>query len=88
MSGNAYHSGGATLLAVETDGETLINVEANASTHVLDTSDGTTGTDNGPTTSRHDSNHVAVLIATSNGDGETPVIVYADSSGNLQIDSM
>ena len=88
MSNAAFHAGGATLLAVETDGQTLINIEANASTHVLDVSDGTTGTDNGPTTSRHDASHVPVLVATSNVDGETPVIVYADSSGNLLIDSV
>ena len=88
MSNAAFHAGGATLLAVETDGQTLINIEVNASTHVLDVSDGTTGTDNGPTTSRHDASHVPVLIATSRTDFKTPVVIYADASGNLLIDSV
>lgn len=74
-------------MAVETDGATLINVEADPSTHALSTSNGTSGSDNGPTTSLHDSNHVPILMAVSNVDGKTPVAIYADSSGDLLVKS-
>lgn len=86
---DAYHDGSGvhTLIAVETDGVTLVNVKANPSTHALDVSDGTTGVDNGPSNSRHDGSHVPVLIATSSSDGKTPVVVYSDSGGSLLVDS-
>ena len=86
---NTYHDGNhtPTLLAVQNDGSTLINVQATASSHTLNVSDGTTGSDNGPTTSRHDANHVPTLLAVSSSDGKTPVVVYADSSGNLLVKS-
>jgi hypothetical protein len=99
MSNNSYHDGNNvhTLIVVETDGQTLINIEGNPNTHVLDVSDGNTGSDNGPYVSRHDSNNVPVLIAVSsvnatvNGkvykQGITPVVVYGDSNGNLLVDS-
>ncbi len=73
---------------LNTDGLTPVPVEANASTHALKVSDGTTGSDNGPTNAKRDGNQVTSLVATSSVDGVTPVIVYADSSGNLLIDSM
>lgn len=97
---NARHDGNGvhTLIAVETDGKTLVNIEATPSTHELHVSDGTTGSDNGPYTSRHDDSHVPVLLAVSsktmivNGvsyvQGVTPVVVYGDSSGNLLVDSV
>lgn len=86
---NAYHASGVpTLIAVESDGSTLINIEADPNTHVLSVSAGITGTDNGPSYARHDNSHVPVLVATSNADGKTPVVVYADSSGNLLVDGV
>lgn len=97
---DSYHDGNGmhTLICVETDGVTLVNIEADPSSHVLNTSNGTTGTDNGPYTSRHDNSHVPVLLAVSsrtatvNGvnfiQGVTPVVVYGDSSGNLLVDSV
>ena len=86
---NAYHTGNhtPTLICVENDGQTLVNIEANLSTHALATSAGSTGTNNGPTISRHDESHVSTLLAVSNVDGKTPVVVYGDSSGNLLIES-
>lgn len=74
----------STLLAVESDGKTLVNVQAVGNS--LSVSDGTTGTDNGPSESLHDHNHISILMATSSTDGETPVAVYADSSGALLVD--
>jgi hypothetical protein len=85
---NTYHDGNhtATLLAVEADGVTLVNIQADPTTHGLDISNGTSGTDNGPTTSFHDGNHTAILMATSSTDGKTPVAVYGNSSMQLLVD--
>lgn len=75
-------------MAVETDGATLIAIQADPSTHRLSVSDGITGSDKGPSVSLHDGNHVYTLLATSSGDGKTPVVVYGNSSGQLLIDSV
>lgn len=97
---NSFHDGNRvhTLIAVETDGQTLVNIEADPVTHKLQISDGTTGSDNGPYNSRHDDSHVPVILAVSNQtitiggvryiQGVTPVVVYGDSSGNLLVDSV
>lgn len=89
MSSNSFHDNNnvPTLIAVETDGKTLINLEASPSTHSLDTSNGSSGSDNGPKQSRHDNNNVHILMATSDLDGITPIALYSDSSGNLLIQS-
>lgn len=77
-----------TLRAVlNTDGVTVINVEANPSTHVLDVSDGNTGTDHGVPTAQRDTDFHPVLMAVSSEDYITPVEVYADSDGNLLVQS-
>ncbi len=78
----------ALLGVLNTNGLTPTPVKANPSTHGLKVSDGTTGSDNGPTNAVRDQNQVTSLVATSSVDGVTPVVVYADSSGNLLIDSM
>lgn len=90
MSANSYHDGNGvhTLVAVETDGVTLINVLADATFHTLNASDGTTGSNNGPTVSRHDENHIPILMATSSADGKTPIAIYANTLGDLLTDSM
>lgn len=87
---NAYHDNNhtPTLIAVETDGQTLVNIEGDPVTHILHTSNGISGSDNGPSVSRHDASHVSVLMATSNVDGKTPIVIYGDSLGNLLVDSM
>ncbi|MDE2101561.1 MAG: hypothetical protein KGL39_30225 [Patescibacteria group bacterium] len=89
MSSNAFHDGNhtPTLLVVQNDGATLINIKADPTLHTLNISDGTSGSDNGPSTSRHDASHVPVLMAVSSVDGKTPIVVYGDSSGNLLTDS-
>lgn len=87
--GSPFHDGNSTptLLAVQDDGLSLVNIQADPITHELHVSDGTTGSDNGPDNSRHASGR-PILMATSNADGKTPVAVYANSSGALLIDSM
>lgn len=78
----------ATLTAaLNSNGSTIIAVKANASTHGLKVSDATSGSDNGPANALHDENSRPTLIGVSSADGITPVVVYADSSGNLLIDS-
>lgn len=73
---------------LNTDGITLVPIKANPTSHALNVSDGTIGTDNGPTNAKRDQNQATSIVATSSVDGVTPVIVYADSNGNLLIDSM
>ena len=72
---------------LNTDGKTVVGVEANPSDHGLYVQDGTTGTDHGPLNAPRDGNDVPVLLAVSSADGVTVVPVYADSSGNLLIQS-
>ena len=85
----SFHASGVpTLLAVETDGLTLVNITAEPSTHRIDFSNGTTGSDNGPSNSFHDANHIPILMATSSMDGKTPVAVYGNSKGALLVDTV
>lgn len=77
-----------TLLGVlDTNGTTLVRVKVNPTNHGLEIDDDTTGTDHGPTNAPRDENFVTALIGVSSADGTTPVAVYADSDGNLLIDS-
>lgn len=75
------------LAALNTDGKTLVRVRVNASNHALKVSDGSSGSDNGPTNDLRDENSIPAFMAVSSVDGKTPVVVYADSSGNLLIKS-
>lgn len=75
------------IAALNTDGDTIIRVLADPTTHVLSVSNGTNGTDFGPANALKDDNNVSTLIATSSADGITPVVVYADSDGKLLIQS-
>lgn len=85
---NTYHDGNGvhTLLVVGDDGHTLMNLDVDPNTHELMTSDGTTGSDNGPVVSRHDGNNVAILMGVSSSDGKTPIALYA-TSGALLVES-
>lgn len=77
-----------TLTAVlNTDGTTVTRVQVNPVNHALKISDGTTGTNHGPSYALRDGNDVPTLLAASSVDGRTPVAVYCDSSGNLLIKS-
>jgi hypothetical protein len=82
------NNGVASLICVlDSDGETITKVKANSALHSLRISDGTGGSDNGPTNAKHDDNTRPTLVAVSSVDGKTPVVIYADSSGNLLVDS-
>ena len=71
--------------ASNADGLTPVSVAATASTHILDVSNGTTGTDYGPAQAPRDNNHIPLAMAASSSDG-TPVVLYADpSTGALLI---
>lgn len=87
-----------TLLgALSTDGITPTLVKADPNNHGLEVDDDTGGTDHGVANAVRDSNFVPVLLAVSsqtitvNGisyiQGVTPVEVYADSDGNLLVNS-
>lgn len=83
---NAYLDGNGVptlIAALDTDGRTIVRVLATPSTHRLNTSDGTTGTNHGPVNDLRDHNSKHVIMAVSSVDGRTPVVVYANSSGQL-----
>ena len=81
-------NGVRTLLgALSTDGTTIVPVLANPGRHTLKINNATGGTDHGPKNAPRDQNNQPVLMAVSSVDGVTPVVVYADSSGNLLINS-
>lgn len=88
MNASKDQNGISTLVGVlNSDGSTIIRVQADSSTHALAVSDGNTGSNMGPTNAKKDGNRVATLLAVSSSDGVTPVAVYTDSSGNLLIQS-
>lgn len=68
------------------DGKTTLPIRADASTHALLVSDGTTGSGFSRRDSFRDENSVTAMIAMST-DGVTPVLLYMDSSSNLLIKS-
>lgn len=76
-----------TLICSGTNGTSIVRVKADPTSHALKVNDGTSGSDNGPENALRDGNNVPVLVAVSETDGVTPVVVYADSNGNILIDS-
>lgn len=75
------------LVVLNTDGTSLVRVEVEPTFHTLSVEDNSTGSNNGPTRALRDENFVTTLIGVSSVDGVTPVAVYADSTGQLLIDS-
>ena len=75
-----------SLIAVSSaDGTTIDAVTADPSTHAISVSDGTSGTDFGPTNALRDVNNVSTVMAVSSADGVTPVPLYTDGSGKTLI---
>lgn len=70
---------------LNTDGDTVVAITANPSTHALSVSDGTVGTDLGPSNALKDANNVSTVMAVSNSDGVTPVVLYTNSDGAILI---
>ena len=88
MNANKDENSVSTLLGVlETNGKTIVPIKADPISHRLKVSDGTSGSDNGPTNAMKDDNFVSSLIAVSSIDGITPVVVYADANGKLLVQS-
>lgn len=69
-----------TLGTSNADGATPLNVTVDPTTHIIQTLDGTTGSDLSSANARRDSNSVPVLLGVSSTDGVTPVAIYIDSS--------
>lgn len=71
------------------DGSTLVRIKVDATTHVLQVDDNTTGSDLSGDNALRDNNLVTVLMGVSSVDGVTPVQIYADpSNGKLLINSV
>lgn len=73
--------------ALNTDGKTIIRIQVNPTNHSLKAVDASTGTDHGKSVASVDGNGQKVWLGVSSADGITPIEIYADSSGNLLIDS-
>lgn len=84
-------NGKATIICASlNDGVTIVPLKADPATHILQTMDGSTGSDNGNNNGNAivDGNGVPVWTAFSSVDGKTIVEVYADpATGNLLIKS-
>ena len=77
-----------TMLAtLDSDGTTEVRIEADPSAHTLTVENNTTGSDNGPTDAGRDENKVPVALAASSAGDGSIVALYADSDGNLLVDS-
>ena len=86
MNSQKDENGVSTLIgALESDGKTIIPIQAAPVTGAIMVSNGTTGTDYGQGAAPIDENSIPVLMAVSSADGKTPVAIYADSNGFLLI---
>lgn len=77
-----------TMVAIlNSDGSTLVPIKATASSHVIDVSNGSGGSDNGPSVARglRDGNYETTLLAQDSNGNLVPL--YADSNGALLIKS-
>lgn len=86
-AGRDQNSTPSLIAALNTDGVTIIQVQADPSTHHLQTDDNTTGSDHGTVNALVDESGIRSLMAVSSVDGHTPVTVYVTSSGQLLTDS-
>ena len=76
------------IVASNDDGNTLVNVKVNPSTHIVQADDNNTGSDLSGDNALRDSNSVPIAIGVSSVDGVTPVPVYGiPSSGKILIKS-
>lgn len=73
--------------ALESDGATVVKITANPNSHALSVSNGASGSNFGPEDALKDENFRSTLVATSLADGQTPVVLYADASGALLVQS-
>lgn len=89
MNAQKDQNGTNTIIGVlNTSGNTTQRAKCDPTTHALIVSDGTGGSNNGPSArALHDENGVTTLLAVSSVDGVTPVALYVDSSGALLIQS-
>jgi hypothetical protein len=74
------------ICALNTDGVSIVRVKVTPG-HKLKIDDDTTGTDNGRLPALRDENSVPIFMGVSSVDGVTPVPIYANSSGELLVDS-
>ena len=72
---------------LNTDGVTPVAIKVNPVNHGLKISDGTSGSGHSYVNAQRDANRVPALWAVSSSDGKTPIPIYADSSGNLLVNS-
>lgn len=75
------------ILALNTDGKTIVLATVNPTTHALKISDGITGSNHGPADTLRDENFVTVAMGVSSSDFKTPVVAYGDVNGVLMTQS-
>lgn len=72
---------------LNTDGSTIKLISINPTNHIVDSSDGSTGSDLSGDNAPRDDNRHTTLIAVSSADGTTPVPLYVNASGQILIKS-
>lgn len=70
---------------LNTDGATVTPIHANASTHIMDTSDGVGGSDFGEDNAGRGDNSIPTLVALSSAGDGAIVPLYVNSSNKLLI---
>ncbi len=76
------------ICASNADGSTPVPVKVNQSTHIVEISDGTTGSDLSGDDAARDNNGRPIAMGVSSADGVTPVPIYADpANGKLLVDT-
>lgn len=71
-----------TLGTSNADGSTPLMLPVDPTTHALETSDNTTGSDLSGDDASRDDNYSTVMMGVSSADGITPVPIYIDSLTN------
>ncbi len=71
---------------LDTDGQTVVPIYANPSTHAIKTASATTGSSFTSTTAQRDANRKTVIWGVSSADGITPIYIAVNSSGEVLID--
>lgn len=72
---------------LNTDGISLVRIKINPANGAMKVDNDATGTYISRTNDLRDENEVPAMMGVSSSDNKTPTLVYADSSGNLLINS-
>lgn len=72
---------------LNTTGTDIVRLTVKPTNHALKVSDGTTGSNRGPTNALRDDNDVPTMLGVSSSDFRTVTTIYVDVNGALMIQS-